>query len=210
MCVHEGYITLCCPPSLRQPLAFLQLQNCFVLLLKFLLLLLNQLLLEDMAIVKMTHANGFCFLAGGSELLIAVRLLGGLNIQGLVRLIVRGVQRDILQGNWQGALCGSSQVGARHTIIALRGRLFPQKGHGSHLREKEKVLELSYLKDCAAEIQLPLVSIVLFNGTTAWHPSQSCLCSWPGYIIGHQSSPWEPLLECAMLLARKSVCVWEG
>lgn len=178
---------LCSPPSLCQPLAFLQLQNCFVLLLKFLLLLLNQLLLEHMAIVEMTYANGFCFLAGGSELLIAVRLLGGFNIQGLVRLIIRGVQKHILQGNLQGTLCWSSQVGARHTMIALWGRLFPQKGHRSHLREKEKVLELSYLKDCAAEIQLHLVSIVLFNGTTARHPSQSCLWSCPGYLTGYQS-----------------------
>lgn len=88
-----------CPPSLRQPLVFLQLQNCFLLFLKFLLLLLNQLLLENMAVVEMTHANGFCFLNAGSELLIAARLLGGLDIQGLVQFIVRCVQRDILEGN---------------------------------------------------------------------------------------------------------------
>ena len=98
----------CCPLSLCQPLVFLQLQNCFLLFLKFLLLLFNQLLLEDMAVAEMTHANRFCFPAAGSELLFVTRLLGGLITWALVWLTIRRIWRGLLERNLQDALCWSS------------------------------------------------------------------------------------------------------
>ena len=124
---------LCCPPGLRQPLAFLQLQDGFLLLLKLLLLLFDQLLLEDVAVVEVTPADGFCFPARGSELLVGARLLGGLDPRGLGALIVTCVRRDMLEGNLQVALRCCPRVGAGVAISAPRGR--PRR----HLRERSRL-----------------------------------------------------------------------
>lgn len=90
-----------------------------------------------MAVAEMTHANRFCFPATGSELLFVTRLLGGLITWALVWLTVRRIQRGLLEGNLQDALCWSSEVAAGQTTTAPGGRLFPQSRDSSHLREKE-------------------------------------------------------------------------
>ena len=184
--------TPCCLPNLCQPLVFLQLQNCFLLFLKFLLLLFNQLLLEDMAVAEMTHANRFCFLAVGSELLFVTRLLGGLITWALVWLTVRRIRRGLLEGNLQDTLCWSSEVAAGQTTTAPGGRLFPQSRDSSHLREKEYAVAHPFKGLCWWALSPPG-----WRRSVQWHnypdPSHGCSGLPPGYLRGCQSALWVTL-----------------
>lgn len=170
LCAGHCCGKLCCPPCLCQSLLFLQIQNYFLLLLQFFLLFLNQLLLEDMAVMETTYTDGFFFLATDCELLSAAI------IQELVLHIVRCVHKDILAGNLQVALYWSFQRGAGHIIPSPWWRFFPQRGYkGHHLKKTDFfVVSFSYWATprSAQNLHLALNSRILPGDS--WKPMGCC------------------------------------